>query len=127
MNRRDRTAQARMAAAIAAVAVTVFLGGCGGGVSSEDLTGVWTADDGSGTKTISADGQCTGMYYNDGQPLDIGGPMTCAIGEKETDGAFTLIVRQPPNEQSYLIRFDDADTAVLMNGSGEEIVTLTRQ
>ncbi|OCG73578.1 hypothetical protein [Microbacterium sediminis] len=88
---------------------------------------MWQPDDGSGVKTIAEDGSCTGMYYNAGQPLDIGGGMTCTLGSEENDGAYVLVVSQPPNEASYLVRFDGNDTAVVMSQSGEPLVTLERQ
>lgn len=89
---------------------------------------MWQSDDGSGIKTVNSDGSCSGMYYNNGKPLDIGGGMSCVLGEKpQDDGTYVLVVRQPPNERTYNVRFEDADTAVLMSSSGSVIVTLTRQ
>lgn len=115
----------RALSATALIVALPFLTACG--TSSADISGVWQPDDGSGIKTVNADGSCTGMYYNQGQPLDIGGAMTCALGEKDQDGEYLLVVRQPPNERTYRVRFDGSDTAVLMGDSGDVIVTLTRQ
>ncbi|MDN5819036.1 MAG: hypothetical protein L0H42_12080 [Yaniella sp.] len=112
------------AAVVVLSAVVLALSACG--TSKPTLVGVWQPDDGSGTKTIDEDGSCSGMYYDSGKPLDIGGLATCTLGDKATDGAYSLVVRQPPNEATYLIKFDDDDTAVLMTGSGSPIVTLSR-
>ena len=104
-----RSSGARLGAAVAVVsAVVVALSACG--TSEPTLAGIWQPDDGSGTKIINEDGSCGGMYYDSGRPLDIGGVATCTLGDKATDGAYSLVVRQPPNEATYLIRFDD-DTA----------------
>lgn len=115
----------RALSATALILALPFLTACGS--SSADITGVWQPDDGSGIKTVNADGSCTGMYYDQGQPLDIGGGMSCALGEKDQGGEYLLVVRQPPNERTYRVRFDGSDTAVLMDNSGNTIVTLTRQ
>lgn len=89
---------------------------------------MWSPSDGSGIKTLGAAGGCSGMYYNGGQPLDIGGGMTCALSEDANDdGTYTMLVRQPPNERTYRVSFPDDDTMVLLDSAGSEIVTLTRQ
>ncbi|UVI36345.1 hypothetical protein [Brevibacterium spongiae] len=120
-----RCSGTRLGFAVAVVsAVVVALSACG--TSKPTLAGIWQPDDGSGTKTINEDGSCSGMYYDSGKPLDIGGVATCTLGDKASDGAYSLVVRQPPNEATYLIKFDDDDTAVLMSGSGSPIVTLSR-
>lgn len=85
------------------------------------LEGVWFGDDGT-TKTVSSGGACSGMYYNQGKVLDIGGPMTCTLSE---DGD-RLVVRQPPNERTYTVRFVSDGELILMDSAGESIVTLTR-
>lgn len=108
-------------ASIAVVSATLLLAGCS---SQASIDGVWSASDGS-IKTISSNGACTGMYYNGGQPLDIGGPMSCALSSGQTDGYYTLVVTQPPNQASYQVEFN-GDTMTLLNG-GVEIVVLTRQ
>jgi hypothetical protein len=91
-----------------------------------DFTGVWQPDDGSGVKTIEASGACSGMYYNQGEPLDIGGSMSCTFSDGAADGSYQLVVRQPPNQTSYDVEMPDADTMELSSG-GSVIVTLTRQ
>ena len=108
-----------------AVALCIFIAGCGGS-GSPTIAGVWQADDGSGTKTIGDDGTCSGMYYNQGEPLDIGGGMTCTLGSKSTDDSYTLVVEQPPNQTSYEATFPDEDTMTLSQ-SGTVVVTLSRQ
>lgn len=122
---RIRNSASRLGAAVAALSASCLaLTGCG--TSAPDLVRIWQPDDGSGTKTINEDGSCSGMYYSSGEPLDIGGVATCTLGDKATDGAYSLVVRQPPNEATYLIKFDDDDSAVLMTKSGSPIVALTR-
>lgn len=96
------------------------------GEAEPTLSGVWSADDGTPAKVISEDGSCTGMYYHDGQPLDIGGEMRCTLGSRSDDGTYTLIVQQPPNQRSYTATFPDADTLVLTDGT-ETVVTLSRR
>lgn len=108
----------------AMAAIAVGLTGC---TSEPSLVGMWQPDDGSGMKTVAEDGRCTGMIYNQGRPLDIGGGMYCTLGEKASDGTYTLVVQQPPNEQTYRVRFEGQDTAVLLTRGGETIVTLERQ
>lgn len=115
----------RVMACVLAIGVMVTMTGCGG--STPELTGVWRGDDGTGLKTVSADGSCSGMYYNNGKPLDIGGGMTCTLGEKDQDGDYILVVRQPPNQRSYHVQFEGSDTAILLEDSGDVVVTLTRQ
>ncbi|MFT4259314.1 hypothetical protein [Microbacterium sp.] len=111
------------AAVLTVLLATVVLVGCG---SSPSLVGVWQGDDNTGLKTVESDGRCSGMYYNGDEPLDIGGGMTCQLGEKRDDGSYLLIVRQPPNERTYVVTFPDEDTAVLSGDTGV-VVTLTRQ
>ncbi len=78
--------------------------------------GIWTAPNGSSAYLLE-DGSCSGMYYNAGQPLDIGGPMTCVV-----DGT-TLLVRQPPNQVTYTI----AVTSSTLNFiSGGQLITFSR-
>ncbi len=71
--------------------------------------GVWIAPDGS-TAFILENGVCSGMYYNNGTPLDIGGGMTCAYSGN------TLVVMQPPNQISYKVHYT-GDTMTITNGS----------
>jgi hypothetical protein len=86
------------------------------------IVGVWSAPD--GIKTINDVGQCTGMYYNNGQPLDIGGPMSCMQSDQQSDGSYLLVVTQAPNQASYRIVFSD-DTMTLSSGGTD--ITLVRQ
>lgn len=81
-----------------------------------DPVGVWIAPDGS-TAFILANGVCSGMYYNGGAPLDIGGGMTCAYSGN------TLVVSQPPNQISYKVLYS-GDTMTITNGSMS--ITFTR-
>jgi hypothetical protein len=62
--------------------------------------GNWSPDDGSLMKTIAESGECTGMYYNGSEPLDIGGGMTCSFSEDPgSDGMHTMVVSQPPTRR----------------------------
>lgn len=93
--------------------------------SSVTITGTWTASDGSPTKIINADGSCSGMYYNGKAPLDIGGPETCALSSAATNGFYSLVVRQSPNQATYQVKFDG--DKMTMSLGGNDSVTLTRQ
>lgn len=103
------------------------LTGCGS-QGAPDHTGMWRASDGSGIKTLGAGGDCTGMYYSNGQSLDIGTGMTCRLSdEADENGNYLMLVRQPPNERTYRVSFPDNDTMVLHESSGTVITTLSRQ
>ena len=105
----------------AAIAATSSLTGC---ASAPSLEGLWSASDGSSTKVIQSDGSCSGMYYNGGAVLDIGGPESCVLGSRQDDGTYPLVVSQPPNQTTYSVRFD-GDTMTFSSG-GRRIV-LTKQ
>lgn len=118
----------KVAACVAAAVLGATLTGCGGGSSGADITGVWSSSDNTVAKVVNDDGTCTGIYYNGTTPLDIGGQMTCALGDKkDANGAYRLVVRQPPNQETLLVTFTDPDTVELATSSGEPITTLTRQ
>ena len=105
--------------------LTTGLTGCGG--AAPDLSGAWSADDGSGVKTFQDNGACTGMYYNQGKPLDIGGGMTCTLGgDKDDQGRYMLQVQQPPNSETLLVSFD-GENATVYNTTGERLFTMTKQ
>ena len=94
-------------------------------VDPDAIVGVWSASDGSGLKLVDGNGACSGMYYNNGSPLDIGGPMSCALGsQQDTDGSYLLVVTQAPNQASYRVLFD-GDSFTLY--SGDQAITMTRQ
>lgn len=93
----------------------------------EALAGSWHASDGSGMKTFNTSGACDGFYYNNGKPLDIGGPMTCTIdGSPGADGRYTLVVKQPPNEDSYKVEFDTDNHAIVYTDGGEKLYEMSR-
>lgn len=115
------------AAGALVVGVGLLVTACGS--SAPDPSGVWASSDGSATKTIRADGACSGMYYNAGKPLDIGGPMTCTFSsEKSADGTYALVVAQPPNQKTMKVSFTGKNTMQLIDpASGKVVVTLTRR
>lgn len=98
---------------LAVVVVSLSLSACS---SAPDVVGVWIAPDGA-SAFINEDGSCAGMYYNNGQPLDIGGPMTCAFSGS------TLVVSQPPNQATYDVSLS-GDSMTLTSGGTN--VTFTR-
>lgn len=97
-----------------------------GGSSDDNIVGNWSSSDGT-SKAILENGSCTGMYYNAGRPLDIGGGMTCSFStETDSDGTHSMVVSQPPNQETLHLKFLTADKVeVSMNGA--VLVTLTRQ
>jgi len=120
----ERARRALIASAV--LPLVLAAAACSG--SDASIVGNWTASDGSGTKTILEDGQCTGMYYNQGQPLDIGGPMTCSMSaEANSSGLFTMVVTQAPNQTSVQLRFVDDDTVEVQGADGGSLFTMTRQ
>ena len=112
----------RYIAAAVTVTAALVLTGC---TSTPTITGMWTASDGSATKIVNDDGSCSGIYYNGATPLDIGGGMTCSLSDAESNGFYTLVVSQPPNQASYQVKFDGDD--MVMSSGGVDIVTLTKQ
>jgi hypothetical protein len=65
------------------------------------------------------------MYWNNGTPLDIGGPMHCTLGSHQaSDGSYLLVVQQPPNQASYAVTFHGDNFTLI---SGGVSITLTRQ
>lgn len=105
----NRLSTNRRASALAGAPLTaaLLLAGCS---TTPSIEGVWQPDDGTGVKTIRADGTCTGMYYNQGRPLDIGNVATCQLSSSPgDDGSYTLVVEQAPNQASYGVTFDGHD------------------
>jgi len=97
----------------------------GDSVAPSAIVGVWSASDGSGTNVIDGSGQCSGMYWNNGKPLDIGGPMRCTLGAQQaSDGSYVLVVQQPPNQASYPVTFHGNSFTLI---SGNVSITLTRR
>lgn len=100
------------------------LAGCG---SAPELTGNWSADDGTGTKVINEAGACRGMFYSGGKPLDIGGGMSCSLSDKKgSDGRYSLVVSQPPNEASYQVEFNGDDSATVYDKSGARLYSMEK-
>jgi hypothetical protein len=94
------------------------------GPAGYSLVGTWSASDGSGTKVMDANGRCTGFYYNNGAPLDIGGPMYCSVSGH--GDSYLLTVTQQPNESSYRVEFTSADHAVVSATGGQRLYELDR-
>lgn len=112
-------------AMLLAILLVLPLTACGGPPS---LIGNWVADDGSGMKVIDSSGLCSGMYYVRGQPLDIGGPMRCSMGSKKDGrGRYSLVVTQPPNEETLHLAFKGNDTVMVYDGNGDLLFTMKRQ
>lgn len=80
-------------------------------------------------KVIMSDGRCSGMYYTGpGSPLDIGGGMSCSMSsEEDSRGRYSLVVTQPPNQQTLRLAFDGNDEVTVYDGSGDRLFTMTRQ
>ena len=96
-------------------------------ISNDTMVGTWASSDGTGTKIFTGKGPCDGFYYNNGAPLDIGGPMTCALSSKpDAQGFYSLTVSQAPNQSSYKIQFDSVDHAVVYTNRGQRLYELSR-
>jgi hypothetical protein len=96
-------------------------------VASSKMVGTWTSSDGTSTKIFGDNGQCKGFYYDNGAPLDIGGPMQCAISARpDSDNRYDLTVIQTPNEASYKVEFTSADHALVYSTNGQKLYELTR-
>ena len=88
--------------------------------------GTWTSSDRE-TKVFRENGACEGAFYLEGKPLDIGGPMTCALSSKpDSSGRYQLMVRQSPNQATYLVEFKSSDEASVYTKSGQLLYTITR-
>lgn len=123
MRQFTKTSRSLYAATIL-VGLSASLMACG---SAPDLTGNWSADDGSGTKVINQAGPCRGMFYSGGKPLDIGGGMSCSLSEKkDSNGRYSLVVSQPPNQDSYQVEFNGNDAATVYDSSGTRLYSMNR-
>lgn len=115
----------RLLGITATVFIVLTLAACGG---TPSLVGNWQADDGSGMKVISSSGACSGMFYSHGEPLDIGGPMSCSMGsKKDGQGRYSLVVTQSMNQETLKVSFRGKDEAIVYDSSGDRIFTMTRQ
>ncbi|SEI09984.1 MULTISPECIES: hypothetical protein [unclassified Leifsonia] len=110
---------------IAFVTTALLTSAVTGCTAQPTITGVWAASDGSPTKTINDDGSCTGMYYDHGRVLDIGGPESCHLSQGQTNGLYDLVVQQPPNQETLQVKLD-GDTMTVYSG-GTVVTALTRQ
>lgn len=106
--------------------MSVLVSGCASSAGN-DIVGNWSPSDGTAVKVITKDGQCRGMYYDRGKPLDIGGGMTCSFSEKkDSEGFHSMVVSQPPNQMTLKLKFADADTVEVHDSGGKKIVTMKR-
>ncbi len=80
-------------------------------------------------KVITSDGRCSGMYYlGPREPLDIGGGMSCSMSSNEdSNGRYSLVVSQPPNQQTLRVSFNGDDEATIYDSSGNRLFSMTRQ
>ena len=121
---------ASVAAAVVLTVGTVTACGTGGPHGDDgaaSLAGTWTASDGSSAKVFNEDGSCENAYYNDGKPLDIGGPMSCHLSSAaDSDGRYKLMVTQGPNRATYLVEFHGADAADVLEPNGTLLYSLKR-
>lgn len=119
-------------AAAGAILLADVVSGCGtGGADGKghtpSLAGTWTASDGSSAKVFSEDGSCENAYYNDGKPLDIGGPMSCHLSSAaDSNGRYKLMVTQGPNRATYLVEFRGDDAADVLEPNGTLLYSLKR-
>ncbi|TDO15165.1 hypothetical protein EV580_3307 [Mycobacterium sp. BK086] len=122
---------------ISAGSATAPDAGTSGGASAPDPTsaasgggslfGTWESSDNTGTKRFNSDGRCDGFFYNGGKPLDIGGPMECAISSKpDSAGRYKLVVTQGPNKATYSVQFSGDDAATVYAKDGTRLYDLTR-
>ena len=103
-------------------AFTLILAGC---ASAPSIAGTWAASDGTNAKLINADGTCSGTYYNGSAPLDICGAESCVLSSTSTNGTYTMVVRQAPNQQTFDVTF--AGSTMTLSLGGSTIVTVTKR
>lgn len=126
-----------MRAAISRTCIAASLGllslvavGCGAANDEKpSLVGTWTSSDGTPEKTFGEGdlGNCSGFFYNRGEPLDTGGPMTCQLSaEPDESGRYQLLVTQTGNRATYLVEFSGSDGANVYTKGGDLLYSLTR-
>lgn len=47
--------------------------------------------------------------------------------EERSDGSYSLVVPQPPNQQTLRISFDGNDEATIHDSAGNRLFSMTRQ
>ena len=104
------------------------LSGCSTGMPT--ISGAWKASDGSSTKTISTDGNCTNMLYT-GAPTKAAvyvtdNPGMCHLRTKTGADTYTLEVHQKPYDRTYTATFSNGDKTMKLSRGGTTFVTLTR-
>lgn len=67
------------------------------------------------------------MYYSGGKTLDIGGGMSCSLSDKKgSNGRYSLVVNQPPNQPTYQVEFKENDDATVFDTAGNRIFSMKR-
>lgn len=102
-------------------------GGDAGKAGAAAMVGNWKSSGSSSPQVFGEDGTCSGFYYNNGVPLDIGGPMTCTMSSTpDAEGRYALVVTQSPNQAKYKVAFDTADHATVYSSTGQKIYEIDR-
>ncbi|MFG2595786.1 hypothetical protein [Streptomyces sp. NPDC048462] len=94
---------------------------------SSAMVGTWKAAGSADPMVFGQDGTCSGFYYDNGAPLDIGGPMTCSISSTaDEDGRYAFVVTQSPNKATYRVGFVNDARAVVYSSTGQKIYEMSR-
>ena len=107
-----------------AVACSFALAGCSTGYP--DIAGVWKASDGSTTKTISYDGNCTNMFYRDGKVFPSAEPGMCHIIGTASGGDYIFQTVEGNRSAKYIAKFTHNDNTIDFTINGKHLVTLTK-
>ncbi|RKR74432.1 hypothetical protein [Frondihabitans australicus] len=130
---RRKTATAIAALAIAALGVT-GLTGCSPQFPS--ITGVWKTSDGTPTKTISDDGNCTNLLYTTAKAVSKTGaikmyvtdnPGMCHIIRTSPGGKYVFQVHQAPYWRNYVATVTNGGDTIALSYHGDHFTTLTRE
>ncbi|AMM20599.1 hypothetical protein AX769_11175 [Frondihabitans sp. PAMC 28766] len=116
------------AAAGVALAATFALSGCS--AQFPNIAGVWKTSDGTPTKTISDDGNCTNLLYSkgaDGQMYGTDDPGMCHIIRTSPGGKYVFQVHQASYWRNYVASFSKKDTVISLSYHGKHFTTLTRE
>jgi hypothetical protein len=121
-------------AAALTVAATAGLTGCAPQFPS--IAGVWKTSDGTPTKTISDDGNCTNLLYTTSKTVSKTGrptmyvtdnPGMCHIIRSGPGGTYVFQVHQAPYWRNYVATFSKNDSVISLSYHGDHFTTLTRE